>query len=108
MPDMSDAMVQAVVERLKALADESRVRILLRLKQGPANVNQLAQTLGIAQPSVSKHLAILKNVGLLNVQRHGTAAIYSVKDQTIFDLCALICSGVTRFKKEQHQALGLE
>ncbi|GIW76935.1 MAG: transcriptional regulator [Phycisphaerae bacterium] len=106
--ELSDAMIQAVVERLKALADESRVRILLRLKRGSASVNELAKTLGLAQPSVSKHLAVLKNVGLLEVQRHRTTAIYSIKDQTIYELCELVCSGVARFKKEEHQALGLE
>lgn len=104
---MPDAMVQAVVERLKALADESRVRILLVLKHGPASVNELAQAVGLAQPSVSKHLGVLKQVGLLDVQRRGTTALYSIKDQTIFDLCSLVCAGVTRFKKEQHEALGI-
>ena len=104
---MPDAMVQAVVERLKALADESRVRILLVLKYGPASVNELAHAIGLAQPSVSKHLGVLKQVGLLDVERRGTTALYSIKDQTIFDLCSLVCAGVTRFKKEQHEALGI-
>lgn len=105
--EMPDAMILRVVERLKALADEQRIRLLLRLKQGSAGVNELAGELEIAQPSVSKHLAILKQVGLLEVERRGTAAIYSVKDKTIFDLCSIVCAGVTEFVREQNDALGL-
>jgi len=103
----SDAMVALVVERLRAMADENRIRLLLRLKKGPAGVGELAKEIGLAQPSVSKHLGVLKQVGLLDCERRGTAAIYSIKDQTIFELCSIVCDGVTRFVQEQHDALGL-
>ncbi len=106
-PMMPPAMVERVVERLKALADENRVRIILRLKHGHATVGELTDLLKIAQPSVSKHLAILKQAGLVEVHRKGTIAWYSIKDQTIFDLCAIVCDGVTRFAREQHDAMGL-
>lgn len=103
---MSDVMITRVVERFRALADEPRIRLLLRLKRGGAGVSELAADLGIAQPSVSKHLAILRQVGLLDVERRGTSAIYSVKDKSIFDLCSIVCAGVTEFAREQHEALG--
>ncbi len=104
---MTDAMVARVVERLRAMADENRVRMLLHLKHGPASVNELASAIGINQPSVSKHLSVLKQVGIVDCQRRGTTASYFIKDETIFDLCALVCQGVRSFAAEQHEALGL-
>ncbi len=100
-------MLMLVVERLRALADESRIRLLLRLKRGPASVGELARELGVAQPSVSKHLSVLKQAGLLDCERRGTAVIYSIRDQSIFELCSIVCDGVARFVREQHDALGL-
>ncbi len=70
--DMSDEMVGRVVERLRALADETRVRLLLRLKRGECNVTALAADLGVAQASVSKHLNVLRQVGIVAVRREGT------------------------------------
>jgi len=104
---LSPAMVARVVERLKALADENRVRIVLRLKDSPSSVSELAKVLGIGQPSVSKHLAILKQVGLVEAARQGTTVHYAIRDRSIFELCALVCDGVSRFANEQHEALRL-
>jgi len=100
-------MIGRVVERLRALADENRIRLLLRLKSSPANVSTLTQDLGIAQASVSKHLAILRQVGIVEVERKGTQAFYRVRDETIFGLCEIVCNGVIRYVEEEHAALTL-
>ena len=94
MNEMGEQMIGKVVERLRALADESRVRMLLRLKQGECNVTTLADELGIAQASVSKHLGVLRRVGLVDARRHGTQAIYCIRDQSIFELCKLVCASL--------------
>ncbi len=104
---LSDAMVARVAARMRAMADETRIRLLLRLKHGPCGVKQLAEDLGVGQPSVSKHLAVLKQVGLLECERRGTQSLYSVSDKTIFDLCALVCEGVQRWVSAEHAALNL-
>ncbi len=105
--ELNDQMIGLVVERLKALADETRVKIILHLKNGPASVGALSESLSVAQPTVSKHLAILKNVGLVEVKRQGTTAYYSIKDHSIYELCSIVCSGVSKHVREQHEALDL-
>jgi DNA-binding transcriptional ArsR family regulator len=100
-------LIPKIVDRLKALADENRLRLLLALKTAPANVSNLTAELGIAQASVSKHLAVLKQAGLVEVQRVGTQAVYRVRDESIFDLCSIVCDGVTRFIQEEHATLKL-
>ena len=98
-------LIGKVVERLRALADESRILLLMRLRQGQCNVNTLTQELGIAQASVSKHLAVLKRVGLVEASRHGTQAIYRIHDETVFGLCQIVCDGVARHLEEEHAVL---
>jgi ArsR family transcriptional regulator len=100
-------LIPKVVERLRALADENRIRILLHLKDGPANVSTLTASLCISQASVSKHLALLRQAGLLDVRRVGTHAVYRIRDNSIFDLCQILCAGVVRFAQEEHAALSL-
>lgn len=99
--ELNPDLIPRVVERFRALADETRIRLLLRLKSGPANVTSLTRELNINQASVSKHLAILRQVGLIEARRQGTQAIYQVRDQTIFGLCHIICDGVVRQLREE-------
>ena len=104
---INEEMVTCVAERFRVLSDRTRIRILLRLKAGPANVGSLARDVGLSQSSISKHLAQLRQVGILQVQREGTHALYSIRDPQIFDLCALMCEGVRRHHGAMHEALGL-
>ena len=102
---MNPQLLARVVERLRALADENRVRLLLRLKQGSTNVTTLSAELGIAQASVSKHLAVLKDAGLVVADRVATQAIYRIHDTSVFELCDLVCAGVHRHVREQQAEL---
>ena len=98
-------LLPSVVERLRALADESRLRILMRLREGECNVTTLGEELGIAQASVSKHLAVMREVGIVDVTRRGTTATYRIKDESVFELCEIVCGGVVRHLQEEQKAL---
>lgn len=54
--------------QLKALADESRLRIVGALIKRPLHVNALAEKLGTSQYNVSKHLRILRQAGLVDCE----------------------------------------
>ena len=56
---------------LKALADETRWRIVHELLAAPATVNELTEQLGASQYNVSKHLIILEHAGIVKKQRSG-------------------------------------
>ena len=98
-------LLPSVVERLRAVADESRLRILMRLREGEANVTTLVNDLGIAQASVSKHLAVLREVGLIDVARQANRAVYRIKDESVFEMCEIVCGGVVRHLREEQEAL---
>jgi len=107
MKELSDEMVQRIAERFRGLADTTRIRILLRLQAGECNVSTLTTGLGVAQASVSKHLAVLRALGFVQVRREGAQAFCSIRDPALPQLCQLMCDGVTRHAQEQHAALGL-
>jgi ArsR family transcriptional regulator, arsenate/arsenite/antimonite-responsive transcriptional repressor len=60
----------------KALADENRVRILLALRKGELCVCQVTELLGLAPSTVSKHLSILFQAGLLESRKDGRWIYY--------------------------------
>ncbi len=97
-------LIPRIVERFKALADETRIRLLVRLQQSPANVNTLSEELGVAQASTSKHLSVLRQVGLVESDRQGTSIVYRLSDDSIEELCRVVCGGVIKHLKAQ-QAL---
>ena len=61
-----------------AIAEPRRRDILDLLAKGERSVNQLVEALDIAQPQVSKHLAVLSKVGLVSVRKAGQQRFYRV------------------------------
>jgi len=75
---MSGAVLSRQVELLQAVADPNRLRILGCLLVRPACVCELMQALGIPQPRISRHLRILKSVGLVQDRREAQWVEYSL------------------------------
>ena len=98
-------LLECVAGRFKALADVSRLRLLLALREGPRSVTALQGRLGLAQAAVSKHLGVLRGVGLVESSRHKNRVIYCVADERVFDLCAVVCDGVYRQIQAQQSLL---
>lgn len=67
----------------KALADETRLRILVILYDNELNVNELVTVLSMGQSRVSRHLKILTDAGLLISRRDGLWVFYSVPKDTV-------------------------
>lgn len=63
---------------LKALADETRFRLIRLLSREELNVQELCEVLELPQPSISRHLSTLKGAGLVSDRRQGTKVFYSL------------------------------
>lgn len=79
-----------LAESFKAVAHPDRIRILALLT--PKNkinisVTELSDQLKLAQPEVSRHLAILKNKGILVFERNGSAVYYSINKTNVIFNC---------------------
>ena len=71
-----------------AIGDGNRRRIIELLAERPRTVGELAAELGIAQPSVSQHLTVLRGVGLAVSERRGTSTIVSLTPEPLQDVAA--------------------
>ena len=65
---------------LRALAEETRVRIIGLLIAQPLEVGEISKQLGVSQYNVSKHLRILREAGLLEVEKDGRRHLYALPD----------------------------
>lgn len=68
------------VVALRALGEETRVRIMGLLIGAPLDVNEIARQVGASQYNVSKHLRILREAGLLQVEKRGRRHVYALRD----------------------------
>lgn len=72
--------MKAFVKVMKALSDPNRVKIVKLLQQKVMCVCELQRALEISQPSVSKHLKILEEAGLVEYQKDGLWVNYYLAD----------------------------
>jgi len=91
---------------LKALAHPSRLYLLALLSAGERCVCQLTQLVGADQSTVSKHLAILKNAGLIEDRKQGVMTYYSLKVCCLEGFWKCVESVLKHSLKEQEAALG--
>jgi DNA-binding transcriptional ArsR family regulator len=73
---------------LRALADPSRRAMLGRLTQGPLTAGELADSLPIARPGVSRHLRVLREAGLVEVRSDAQRRVYSLRPEPLADIDA--------------------
>ena len=91
------AMAREEAERLaqliKALGDPTRIQLLEMIRTAPeraACVCDLTGPLGLSQPTISHHLKVLTDVGLLDRERRGAWAWYSVRDDRAGETARLV------------------
>jgi len=78
---------------LKAIAHPTRLEIIYRLnKQDGCHVSRIQKNLGIPQSTISQHLKILKNGGVLTSERNGNAVCYKLKDIKIMKIIDVLRS----------------
>ncbi|WP_285727170.1 ArsR/SmtB family transcription factor [Psychromicrobium xiongbiense] len=71
---------------LQALADPNRRTMLAILRDHPATVGELAHSLPIARPGVSRHLRVLREAGLVNVRQEAQRRIYSLRQEALIEV----------------------
>lgn len=81
MPTRGDGNME-IVEILKALGDETRVRILHLIQEKPLCVCEIQEVLGISQSNTSRHLIKLKNAKLIRGDKKAQWVYYSLDRET--------------------------
>lgn len=82
----SRADLRAAAALFRSLGDPARLAILRQLAGGEARVVDLTELLGLAQSTVSKHLACLRDCGLVTVRAAGRASVYSLAQPALLQV----------------------
>ncbi len=82
-----DEVYRLQAEVLKTLASPKRLEIIHLLADGPREVSRLAEELGISQPNVSQHLALMRTSGVVEAERDGREVRYRLSDPEIICAC---------------------
>ena len=77
-------------ELCKTFADPKRLMIITELRHGERTVGQLTQLLEAPQAVVSRHLAVLRNRGIVTARRDGVSIYYSLTNPRIADACDIV------------------
>ncbi|RXZ30944.1 ArsR family transcriptional regulator [Oxalobacteraceae bacterium CAVE-383] len=86
--------LESVAVVLRALSNSSRLRITLALLHAELSVATLEESLEIKQPNLSQQLAELRKAGILEARRSAKSVFYSIADQNVRDVIALIAASM--------------
>jgi DNA-binding transcriptional ArsR family regulator len=75
-----------VTDVFKALSDETRRRILRLLADGDLNAGTISENFEMSKPSVSHHLSVLRQAGLVSAERRGQEIVYSLNTTVLQDV----------------------
>jgi len=99
-PALSPAALELVARRFRVLSLPLRLQLLQELFPGELTVQELCKRTGASQPSVSKHLSLMTQEGLLARRQQGSFAFYEIFDPSVFELCRLVCGSLAeRFEE---------
>jgi len=79
------------VEILKALANEARLMVVEKLKKKEYSVGELTKLLELDQSTVSKHLSVLYNAGIVDYRKEGNLVFYRLLTPCVLDIFPCIC-----------------
>ncbi len=81
---MNDMVFKIKADFLKALGHPIRLQVIEYLKGGEASVGKIVDALGVEQSNLSRHLATLRELGILHARQEKTTVFYSIHDHDIF------------------------
>jgi DNA-binding transcriptional ArsR family regulator len=90
-----DVLIDEAAHRFALLGDPSRLRVLRSLHEsGEVSVGELAELSGLTRTNLSQHLSRLAAAGLVGRRREGTTIYYRIVDDSLAELCDLVCDSL--------------
>jgi DNA-binding transcriptional ArsR family regulator len=91
--DLSELKANAanMAGRLKLMSHPERLLMLCRMDEGEASVTELVELAGLSQSSVSQHLAILREEGVVSIRGEAQTRFYSLKDPIVRGVIHSLC-----------------
>lgn len=79
--------IRQFIAAFKALSDETRQKILLMLDEKEHSVGEIVDAFDLSQPTISRHLAVLKHVGLVEDRRQRQQVYYRLRPHALVKCC---------------------
>ena len=98
---LPDQLVELIAQRFRVLGEPMRIKLLDRLRDGAATVQELQEATAASQQNVSKHLNVLLAAGMVSRTKDRNFSRYAIADERVFELCEHVCGGL----REQLAAL---
>lgn len=105
MKEHQELVFKIKADFLKALAHPIRLAIIEHLKSKEASVGEIGKELAVEQSSLSKHLAILRQAGILGSRQEGVTVYYSIRDREIFSVLRPIAEILRKRLQESQKVL---
>ena len=86
------------------MGNASRLQIIHILRERLINVGEIAEATGFGQSLISRQLSTLRNVGVVESQRHGNEMIYQLADGNIGEVCDFVRKVLTARMQKQSEA----
>lgn len=102
---MTADQLALVADRFKVLAEPARLALLQAMMQEERSVGELVEMTGLTQANVSKHLQLLLAHGLVARRKEGLFVHYQIADQSVFQLCELVCTRLETATRERQRRL---
>ncbi len=90
--DLRAEITQLHAQICSGLSEPTRILILYKVAEKPINVSDLAESLAIPQPTISRHLKVLRDRRMVLAQREGQSVYYSLADERIIQALDLLRS----------------
>ena len=91
--DLSELKANAAIMagRLKLMSHPERLLMLCRMDEGEVSVTELVELAGLSQSSVSQHLAMLREEGVVSIRGEAQTRFYSLKDPIVRGVIHSLC-----------------
>lgn len=93
-PAPGPELIERIAAVMKAMSDPVRLKLLYHLQSGEQCVGDLVAKLDCSQANVSKHLALLKQAGLVSSRNEASTHYYKVSDPVVGNVCNTVCAAV--------------
>jgi DNA-binding transcriptional ArsR family regulator len=106
--ELCDPLLDFVARRLFAVAEPNRIRILRLLEQREATVQEVTDDLAVTRQTVSKHLGVLYQSGIVSRRKDGAKVWYALADFTALRLVEQATRSATGFVEELATMAGVD
>jgi DNA-binding transcriptional ArsR family regulator len=100
-----DPVFDKVARYFSLLSDPSRLKVIHAICNTECSVNEVVETTGLTQSTVSRHLKNLHDAGVASRRKQGAQAMYAVIDTTLTDICRSACVNLLARANEESKTL---